>query len=137
MFKRQPFWWGVSVAALPGVSSLPALAYAGIAVVNSVWQLFLRHDCPEPTVLFGGLVYGVIVGPLLQCLVIGTVASTTWYLGIRRFSLFSRPTSRWVKLAFWVGLEALYLASFVWVLLTMAAYALTALLAVLIHPTLV
>ena len=120
--RRQAFWWGASLALLPGLLGLPAVAYAGAAVVNILWRLSAGHDSAEALALLGGFVYGLAFGPILQCVVVGSITHVVWLLGLRRLSPWLSKTTWPTKALLWIGAETLYVTTFVWALLALAAY---------------
>lgn len=119
--RHRSFWWGVSLALPPALLGLPAVGYAGTAIVNVLWHLCVGHDSPEGFTILGGLVYGLAAGPLLQCIVVGAAARAIWPLGPWRAG-----TKSLTKIALWVGSELMVVP--VSLILTSLAYAVPALL---------
>ena len=134
IFSRRPFWCGASIAFVPALFALPAVWYAGVALVNSVWQLFFARDCPEPLVIRLALVYGIPFGPLLQCILLGAIADYVWRRRAGRLKSWLEIKTRWTKVGLWAAAEFIYTVSGVWIYLAIFAYGLAAAMSVLIHP---
>jgi len=123
---KTTFWWGVSLAPPPALVGLPAVWYAGTALVDMLWRLFLGRDSSEGLAFLGGIVYGLAAGLLLQCFVVGTAARMT-----RQLSWLS-TSSRGMKIALWLAAEIAVIP--LSVIMTTAAYAAPVLLAWMLSP---
>jgi hypothetical protein len=65
-------------------------------------------------------------GPILQCVLIGAVSHVPWVFGRSQVSPWLSKATWPTKTLGWIGAEALYVVTFVWALLTLAAYSLPA-----------
>src|SRR5262249_32449817 len=127
ILTKSSFWWGASLAALPALAGLPAVWYAGTAVVNVLWRLFLGRDSSEGVALLGGVVYGLTAGLVLQCFVVATAVDTIPQLS------WSPGRSRGRKIISWFVAELVVIP--LSVVMTTAAYAAPALLAWVLRLT--
>lgn len=132
MLRKQPFWWGASVALLPGLFGLAAVWLAGVALVNSLWHMVASRDAPEGIVFTLGLLYAIVVGPFLQCFLLGAATQFAWHRRVHRFEQWFSEISWLKKTGLWIAGEAVYLVSCIWLALGMLVYVLTALLASLL-----
>lgn len=94
---RRPFWFGASVALIPGLLSLPTVAFAR------------------------GIFVGLFAGPVLQCLLAGAAAA-----GLAPVLGRARALASWARrrsiASLWLIAEALYFVSMIWAALgTLAA----------------
>ncbi len=105
ILRSKPFRWGVFLALPPALLGLPAVSYAGIAVVNMVWHLLFGQDSPRAVYYLGGLVYGLSFGVLLQCLLFGIAGHLIWQVGSQHLTPFLDSTSRLTKVVLVAGLE--------------------------------
>lgn len=132
MFKSRYFWWGVSLALLPGLSVMPIVWMAGVVVVNVAWQLITGSDSPESAIFWIALPFGILFGPLLQCTLIGAVVHFVCRWENRLAGIEKKPLP--AKIGFWLLAEVLYWFSYVWFILAFIPYALAALFGALLHP---
>jgi hypothetical protein len=109
---------------LPGLAGVPAVGYAGSAMVNSFWHFIFGSD--SPVALIGGLVYGLSFGLILQCFIAGVATQFIWHYWLCRFATRFKNASGRAKVGLWLGAEGLYVLSLIWALLTTLAYGLAA-----------
>jgi hypothetical protein len=125
--RNKPFRWGALLALPPAVLGLPAASYAGMAVMNLLWQLMFERESPVVVYVLGGLTYGLICGLLLQCLVLGIAGYLVWNVCPGRLAGWIDGASRTIKVLLVIAIEIIIVP--VSAFMTMAAYAGPAMLA--------
>lgn len=114
----EPFWFGASLAFPLAILSVPAVAYAGMALANSFWKLHHGgNDAPGIVELGFGLLHGIVFGIAFSVAIGGIIIDVLWRIFSRyesTRSLISRaaPVS-FMKL--WLVSEVLYCLSCAWV----------------------
>jgi len=120
-FRNRAFWWGACLPLLPAVFSIPLISYAGQAAFSS-WCLW------RSVATICGFLYGIMLGPVLQCLLAGLIAYSCWQVGCKvGIARLARGIwGRGMVLFFWIGIEGAYLWSGVWSYPAFIAYSLAA-----------
>jgi len=91
-------------------------------MVGALWRIPFGVEAPGLIALAGGVVWAVLFGPLLQCLVLGIMAHSVWLIGLKRFSPWLINTSRRTRAILWLSMEVIYIASMLWGHMGMLGY---------------
>ncbi len=78
------FTWGAKIALIPGLGAIFPVGYAGVAVVNLLWRQIFSTDAPGIICFFGGVTYGLILGPIFQCVVFGSICHLIWESALKK-----------------------------------------------------